>query len=100
MPSSSIAAGASGIPGIQTSGGDDGVLILKVGPLGSQVDAITISATGVISGILRGGAVSVNPQTLTGNVVLATGESGSAVGPLAGGGFSITGQGTARFVVF
>lgn len=48
---------------------------------------------------LRGGVVAVNGQTLTGNVTLATGESGMAVGPINGGGFSITGSGTARLVV-
>ena len=55
-------------------------------------------ASGAGSG-LRGGVVAVNGQTLTGNVTLANGESGMAVGPINGGGFSITGSGTARLVV-
>lgn len=49
--------------------------------------------------ITTGGVVTINKQILSSNVVLADGESGYCTGPLSGGGFSITGSGTARFVI-
>jgi hypothetical protein len=46
MTTSIIRAGGTGVPGVQTTGGDDGALALKVGPLAATVEALNISSTG------------------------------------------------------
>jgi|GEM_PF-4938128 len=46
MTTSVIRAGGTGVAGVQTTGGDDGALALKVGPLAATVEALNISSTG------------------------------------------------------
>ena len=46
MTTSVIRAGGTGVAGVQTTGGDDGALSLKVGPLDTTVEALNISSTG------------------------------------------------------
>jgi hypothetical protein len=48
MATSIIAAGGAGTPGLQTTGGDDGTLTIKAGPVSAQVDSIKISEIGAI----------------------------------------------------
>ena len=46
MTTSIIRAGGTGVPGVQTTGGDDGALALKVGPLAATVEALSITSAG------------------------------------------------------
>ena len=49
MTTSVIRAGGTGVAGVQTTGGDDGTLSLKVGPLDATVEALSISSTGLLT---------------------------------------------------
>ena len=46
MTTSVIRAGGTGVAGVQTTGGDDGALSLKVGPLSTTVEALSITSAG------------------------------------------------------
>jgi len=46
MTTSVIRAGGTGVAGVQTTGGDDGALSLKVGPLDTTVEALSITSAG------------------------------------------------------
>ena len=46
MVTSVIRAGGTGVAGVQTTGGDDGALSLKVGPLDTTVEALSITSAG------------------------------------------------------
>ena len=46
MTTSVIRAGGTGVAGVQTTGGDDGALALKVGPLSTTVEALSITSAG------------------------------------------------------
>jgi hypothetical protein len=46
MTTSIIRAGGTGVPGVQTTAGNDGALALKVGPLAATVEALNIAASG------------------------------------------------------
>lgn len=46
MTTSIIRAGGTGVPGVQTTAGNDGALALKVGPLAATVEALNIDASG------------------------------------------------------
>ena len=48
MTTSIIRAGGTGVPGVQTTGGDDGALALKVGPLAATVEALSITTAGSV----------------------------------------------------
>lgn len=49
MTTSVIRAGGTGVPGVQTTGGDDGALALKVGPLDTTVEALSIASSGAVT---------------------------------------------------
>ena len=83
MSSSIISAGDASNLGIQTTGGDDGVLVLRAGAAGAKVDALNIAAsgtgafvgqvtatgfTGTLDGVLGGGTpAAATVTTLTSN---------------------------------
>ena len=67
MTTSVIRAGGTGVAGVQTTGGDDGALALKVGPLDTTVEALSITTAGSV-GI---GTASPNTKfTVSGNANL------------------------------
>jgi len=49
MVTSVIRAGGTGVAGVQTTGGDDGALALKVGPLDTTVEALSITSAGAVT---------------------------------------------------
>ena len=49
MTTSVIRAGGTGVAGVQTTGGDDGALSLKVGPLDTTVEALSIASSGAVT---------------------------------------------------
>jgi len=89
MATSIIRAGGTGVAGVQTTGGDDGALALKVGPLDATVEALNISAagtgafvgqvtatgfTGTLDGILGSGtAAAATTTTLASTTITASG---------------------------
>ena len=70
MATSIISAGDAANLGVQTTGGDDGVLVLRSGTAGAKVDALSIAASGA--------------GTFVGEVT-ATGFTGTLDGVLGGG---------------
>jgi hypothetical protein len=70
MATSIISAGDAANLGVQTTGGDDGVLVLRSGAAGAKVDALSIAASGA--------------GTFVGEVT-ATGFTGTLDGVLGGG---------------
>ena len=70
MATSIISAGDAANLGVQTTGGDDGVLVLRSGAAGAKVDALSIAAVG--TGAFVG-------------EVTATGFTGTLDGVLGGG---------------
>jgi hypothetical protein len=102
MATSIISAGDAANLGVQTTGGDDGVLVLRSGVADAKVDALTISSAGLLTivddlviktGGTIGGANDTDLLTLTSAVLTVAGE-------VVGTGFTgtldgILGSGTA-----
>jgi len=85
MATSIISAGDAANLGVQTTGGDDGVLVLRSGAAGAKVDALSIAAvgtgafvgevtatgfTGTLDGVLGGGT----PAAATVTTLAASGD--------------------------
>ena len=78
MATSIIRAGGTGVPGVQTTGGDDGALVLRVGPLASPVDALSITTAG--AGTFSGSVTATSfSGPLTGNITGNTSGTAATV---------------------
>ena len=68
MATSIISAGDAANLGVQTTGGDDGVLVLRSGAAGAKVDALSIAASGTatfvgeVAGGVYGGSFQLNAE--------------------------------------
>ena len=98
MATSIISAGDAANLGVQTTGGDDGVLVLRSGAAGAKVDALSIAAvgtgafvgevtatgfTGTLDGVLGGGtpaAANVTTLAVAGDVTGVTGINSGQIG--------------------
>jgi len=73
MPSSIISAGNLANLGVQTTGGDDGALVIRSGAAGAVVDAISISAAGALGllaplPVAQGGTVNTSGNVVSSQV--------------------------------
>ena len=85
MATSIISAGDAANLGVQTTGGDDGVLVLRSGAAGAKVDALSIAASGTgafvgevtatgFTGTLDGVLGSGTPAAATVTTLAASGD--------------------------
>ena len=98
MTTSIIRAGGTGVPGVQTTGGDDGALALKVGPLAATVEALSITTAGSV------GIGTAAPGTEGTNVRLAiVGTASQQASSLAtsdtNAGFTVRGNSSSGYLL-
>lgn len=87
MPSNLIAGDA--VTGVQITSGNDGALNIQVGPNGSKVTAVSISASGIVQvfgGAAAGGGTDrifyENDQTVNSNYTITATKNAMSAGPI------------------
>ena len=90
MTTSVIRAGGTGVAGVQTTGGDDGALSLKVGPLSTTVEALSITSAGAatlastlaITGDLTANNFAGRNKIINGAMVIDQRNAGAVISSL------------------
>jgi hypothetical protein len=89
MTTSIIRAGGTGVPGVQTTAGNDGALALKVGPLAATVEALNIAASGAATfvGDLTANNFAGRNKIIGGDFTTNPWQRGTSFAAIAGGAY-------------